>query len=31
MVEEANVPETVAVLETMRDMIVEDNATVLFP
>jgi simple sugar transport system substrate-binding protein len=31
MVEEANVPETVAVQETMRDMIVQDNATVLFP
>ena len=31
VVEEANVPETVAVEETMRDMIVQDNATVLFP
>jgi basic membrane protein A and related proteins len=31
MVEEANVAETVAVEETMRDMIVQDNATVLFP
>jgi basic membrane protein A len=31
IVEEANVPETVAVQETMRDMIVQDNATVLFP
>jgi basic membrane protein A len=31
MLEEANVPETVAVEETMRDMIVQDNATVLFP
>ncbi len=31
IVEEANVPETVAVQETMRDMIVQDNAPVLFP
>jgi basic membrane protein A and related proteins len=31
VVEEANVPETVAVQETMRDMIVQDGATVLFP
>src|ERR1700760_5136150 len=31
VLEEANVPETVAVEETMRDMIVQDNATVLFP
>ena len=31
VVEEASVPETVAVQETMRDMIVQDNATVLFP
>jgi basic membrane protein A and related proteins len=31
VLEEANVPETVAVQETMRDMIVQDNATVLFP
>src|ERR1700759_4167350 len=31
ILEEANVPETVAVEETMRDMIVQDNATVLFP
>jgi len=31
IVEEANVAETVAVQETMRDMIVQDNATVLFP
>src|SRR5580704_17988589 len=31
VVEEANVAETVAVQETMRDMIVQDNATVLFP
>jgi len=31
IVEEANVAETIAVQETMRDMIVQDNATVLFP
>jgi basic membrane protein A len=31
VIEEANVAETVAVEETMRDMIVQDNATVLFP
>jgi basic membrane protein A len=31
VLEEASVPETVAVQETMRDMIVQDNATVLFP
>lgn len=30
-VEEANVPETTAVEETMRNMIEEDGATVLFP
>jgi simple sugar transport system substrate-binding protein len=30
-VEEANVPETVAVQETMKNMIVQDGATVLFP
>jgi basic membrane protein A len=31
VLEEAQVPETVAVQETMRDMIVQDNATLLFP
>src|ERR1700759_3457872 len=31
LLEEANVPETVAVQETMRDIVVQDNATVLFP
>jgi len=30
-VEEANVPETTAVEETMRSMIEQDGATVLFP
>ena len=30
-VEEANVPETIAVQETMKNMIVQDGATVLFP
>jgi basic membrane protein A len=30
-VEEANVPETIAVQETMKNMIVEDGAKVLFP
>lgn len=30
-VEEANIPETTAVEETMRNMIEEDGATVLFP
>ena len=30
-VEEASVPETTAVQETMRNMIVQDGATVLFP
>src|SRR5258708_5308491 len=29
--EEANVPETIAVQETMKNMIVQDGATVLFP
>jgi len=31
MVEEASVPETTAVQETMRNMIVQDGATALFP
>lgn len=31
VVEEENIPETAAVTETMRNMIVEDGATVLFP
>ncbi len=31
IVEQASVPETTAVQETMRDMIVQDGATVLFP
>ncbi|HEY9648580.1 MAG TPA: BMP family ABC transporter substrate-binding protein [Chroococcidiopsis sp.] len=31
VVEEASVPETTAVAETMRGMIVQDGATVLFP
>jgi basic membrane protein A and related proteins len=31
VVEEASVPETTAVVETMRSMIVQDGATVLFP
>ena len=31
IVEEANIPETNAVAETMRNMIEEDQATVLFP
>jgi simple sugar transport system substrate-binding protein len=31
IVEEASVPETIAVQETMKDMIVEDGATALFP
>ncbi|MES1025592.1 BMP family ABC transporter substrate-binding protein [Gloeocapsa sp. BRSZ] len=31
IVEEANVPETTAVEETMRNMIEEDGATILFP
>ena len=30
-VEEASVPETIAVQETMKNMIVQDGATVLFP
>jgi len=30
-VEEANVPETIAVQETMKNMIVQDGASVLFP
>ncbi|HTB79442.1 MAG TPA: BMP family ABC transporter substrate-binding protein [Opitutaceae bacterium] len=30
-VEEASVPETIAVQETMKDMIVQDGATALFP
>ncbi|HSY53930.1 MAG TPA: BMP family ABC transporter substrate-binding protein [Opitutaceae bacterium] len=31
VVEEASVPETIAVQETMKDMIVQDGATALFP
>lgn len=31
IIEEANVPETTAVEETMRNMIEEDGATILFP
>jgi basic membrane protein A and related proteins len=31
VIEEASVPETVAVQQTMKDMINQDGATVLFP